>query len=43
MLYLFKTWGRFLTHFGMILYREKESKKSEKYIYQHRYQQKQDI
>ena len=29
----------FLTHFSMIFYREKESKKSGK----HRYQQKQDI
>ena len=32
MLYLFKTWGRFLIHFSMIFYREKESKKSDKQI-----------
>ena len=31
MLYLFKTWGRFLTHFSMIFYRKKGSKKSDKH------------
>ena len=43
MVYLFKTWGRFLTHFSMIFYREKESKKSEKHRYQDRYQWKYNI
>ena len=31
MLYLFKTWGRFLIHFSMIFYREKESNKPDKH------------
>ena len=43
MVYLFKTWGRFLTLLCMIFYREKESKKSEKHRYQDRYQRKHNI
>ena len=43
MVYLFKTWGRFLTHFSIIFYREEESKKSEKHRYQDSYQQKHKI
>ena len=31
MLYLLKTWGRFLTHFSVKFYIEKESKKSDKH------------
>ena len=31
MLYLLKTWGRFLTHFSVKFYRQKESKKSDKH------------
>ena len=33
----------FLTHFIMIFYREKESKKSEKHRYQDRYERKHNI
>ena len=31
MLYLLKTWGRFLTHFSVKFYIEKESQKSDKH------------
>ena len=31
MLYLVKTWGKFLTHFSMKFYGEKENKKSDKH------------
>ena len=43
MVYLFKAWGTFLTHFSLIFYREKESTKSEKHRCQNRYQQKHNI
>ena len=39
---IFKTWGRSLTHFSIIFYREK-IKKFEKHRYQHIYQQKHNI